>query len=61
MINTSNRYTDYSRGASIHNDNLLNSQLDKSPVFKYGGQKADLSPFGGMRRTFTQRTFGPMQ
>lgn len=49
-INNSQRHTGVS-------DMLIqsNSNLDKSPIFKYKGgttNMADLSPFGGQRRTY---------
>ena len=59
LINASQRYTDFTNSQS--QEIASASQLDKSPVFKYGGNKADLSPFGGQRRTYLRRTFGPMQ
>lgn len=57
-INYSHRTTDYS---GVHE--ISSSPLDKpSPAFNYVGKQADLSPFlGGQRRTFMERTFGPME
>lgn len=55
-INYSHRTTDYSG----HHE-ITSSPLNK-PQYNYVGKQADLSPFlGGQRRTFMERTFGPME
>lgn len=57
-INASERLTQITNSNEIHSS----SQIDKSPYFNFKeGNRADMSPFGGRRRTYMERTFGPMQ
>ncbi len=64
------RTSEQNINASARNTDIDNSRIPtntpsylRSPTMKYGDKNnmGDLSPFGGMRRTYMQRTFGPMQ